>query len=256
MKRQARVKIKHELSDESHINFLVPQGSVLGPILFNLYVSTLFYEIRDLPLLLSGYADDHGAHISFNANSREEGDYSSQMLEPFLSITKQWMDENHLNINISKTEYIKFGNPRQLGKFIFNSIDFEDLQIKQADSVENLGVEMDKYLNYQKHIVSKCNKVQWNLSKIINPKPHLSVKKAAQLVLSLVISHIDCSNGFLTRLPYKPYKILQHMQNMSAKVILNKSYRDSSTECVNHSSQMPVWNGTELLEEKIQFYTV
>ena len=80
MKRQARVKIKHELSDESDINFSVPQGSVLGPVLFNLYISILSYEIRDLPLLLSGYADDHGACNSFNSNSREEEEYSNQVL--------------------------------------------------------------------------------------------------------------------------------------------------------------------------------
>ena len=91
-KRQTRVKIKHELSDESDTNFSVPQGSVLGLILFNLYISLLSYEIRDLPLLLSGYTDDHRAHNSFNANSREEEEYSSQTLESFLSITKiGWM---------------------------------------------------------------------------------------------------------------------------------------------------------------------
>ena len=97
------------------------------------------------------------------------------------------MDANHLKINISKMEYIKFGNPRQLGKCISNSINFEDIKIKQDDSFKNLGVEMDKHLNYQKHIVNKCNKAHWNLSKIRILRLHLSVKNATQLVLSLVI---------------------------------------------------------------------
>ena len=128
-------------------------------------------------------------------------------------------------------EYIKFGNPRQLGKCISNSITFEDIQTKQPDSFKNLGVEMDKHLNYHKHIVNKCSKVHWNLSKIRNLRLHLSVKNATQLVLSLVISHIDFSTGLLTRLPNKSYKILQCMQNMSAKVILKKLHGDNSTEC-------------------------
>ena len=132
-KRQTRVKIKYKLSEKSDINFSVPQGSVLGPILFNLYVSTLSYEIRDLPLQFAGYADHHGARNTFNANSREGEEHSNQTLELFLSITKNWMDANHLKIIIIKTEYIKFGNPRQLGKCISNNINFEDIQIRQME---------------------------------------------------------------------------------------------------------------------------
>ena len=88
-KRQARVKTKCKLSEKSNINFSVPQGSVPGPNLFNLYVSTLSHEIRDLPLQISGYADDYGACNTFNANSREEEEHSNQTLESFLSIIKQ-----------------------------------------------------------------------------------------------------------------------------------------------------------------------
>ena len=142
------------------------------------------------------------------------------------------MDANCLKINISKTEHIKFGNPRQLGKCISNKINFEDIQIRQTDSVKILGVVMDKHLNYQKHIVNKCNKAQWNLRKIRNLRLHLTVKNKIQLVLSLVILHIDFSNGLLTGLPNKSYKTLQHLQNMSAKLIFNTSYRESSIECM------------------------
>ena len=127
--------------------------------------------------------------------------------------------------------YVKFGKPRQKGKCISNSINFEDIQIKQADSVKNLGVENDKHLNYQKHIVNKCNKVHWNLSKIRNLRPHLSVRNTTQLVLSLVILHIDLSNGLLTGLSNKSHKILKYVQKTSAKVLSNKLHRDSSTKC-------------------------
>ena len=142
------------------------------------------------------------------------------------------MDANCLKINIPKTEYIKFGNPGQLRKCTANKINFEDIQIRQTDLVKILGFVMDKHLNYQKHIVNKCNKAQWNLSKIRNLRPHLLVKNTTQLILSLVISHMDFSNGLLTGLPNKSCKALQCVQNMSAKVILNKSYRESSSEYV------------------------
>ena len=225
MKRQARVKIKHELSAESDISFSVPEGSVLGPVLFMLHVCTLSYEIRDLQLLLSGYVNDHGAHNSFNMNSRKEEEYSNQRLELTLSITKYWMDANCLKINISKMEYIRFGNPRQLGKCISNSINFEDIQIKQASSFRNLGIEMDKHLNYPKHITNKCNQVHWYLSKIRNLRPHLSVENATQLVLFFVISHIDFSNGLLAGLPNRSIKILQcaeHVCKSNIKQILQR----------------------------------
>ena len=137
-----------------------------------------------------------------------------------------------LRLTSLKQTTLSFGNPRQPGKYTSNKINIEDIQIRQTDFVKILGVVMDKHLNYQKHIVNKCNKVQWNLSKIRNQRPRLSVKNTTQLVLSLVILHIDFSNGLMTGLPNKSYKALQHVQNMSAKVILNKSYRESTTECM------------------------
>ena len=99
--------------------------------------------------------------------------------------------------------------------------------------------------------------MHWNLSEIRNLKLHLSVKNAVQLVLSLVILHIDFSNGLLTGVPSRSYKLLQYVQDISAKVILNKLHRDTSTECMlelplveigiqnivqnsHHSSQMPI----------------
>ena len=67
----------------------IPQGSCCGPVLFNVYLTTLDDYITDVTKL--GYADDHGLHISFNANNRDEEHHSTGMLENSLEKVKEWM---------------------------------------------------------------------------------------------------------------------------------------------------------------------
>ena len=111
-----RVKNIDTISDEISVHFSVPQGSVIGPYFFNLYVSSLSHEIEDFPVTLSGYADDHNARNSFSANSRTQEMGSNEHLELFLERTKELIDINQLKINMSKTEFIRFQNERQLDR--------------------------------------------------------------------------------------------------------------------------------------------
>ena len=112
----ARIKIKDTISDKINVNFSVPQGSMIGPYFFNLYVSSLSHEIEAFMVTLSGYAYDQNARNSFSANLRTWEMGSNEHLELFLERTKEWMDMNQLKINISKTEFIRFGNQRLLDK--------------------------------------------------------------------------------------------------------------------------------------------
>ena len=66
----ARVKIRDTISNEINVDFSVPQGSVIGPYFCSLYISSLSRKIEDIPVTLSGYADDHNTGNSFSANSR------------------------------------------------------------------------------------------------------------------------------------------------------------------------------------------
>ena len=108
-----RDKIRDAFSDEINVDFSVPQGGMIGPYFFNLYVSSLSHEIEDTPVTLSGYADDPNARNSFSVNSRTQEMCSNEYLKLFLERTKEWMDMNQLKINKSETEFIRFGNQRQ-----------------------------------------------------------------------------------------------------------------------------------------------
>ena len=166
--RSVRVKIKDTISDEINVDFSVPQGSVIGPYFFNLYVSSLSHEIEDILVTLSGYADDHNARNSFSANSRTQDRCGNEHLELFLERTKEWMDMNQLEINMSKTEFTRFGNQRQPNKCTTNSLNYDSETINQVDCVKNLEVLMDRMLLYYEHINKKSAIAYHNLMNIDN----------------------------------------------------------------------------------------
>ena len=120
-----RVRIKDTISDEINVDFSVPQGSMIGPYFFNLYVSSLSCEIEDIPVTLSGYTDDNNARNSFSVYSRTQEMSIDEHLELFLERTKEWMDMNQLKINMSKIEFMRFGNQRQFDKCTTNSLKCE-----------------------------------------------------------------------------------------------------------------------------------
>ena len=141
---------------------------------------------------------------------------SNEHLELFLGGTKEWIDMNQLKINISKTECIRFGNQRQLDKCTTNSLDYGSETIDQVDCVKNLGVLINRTLSYSKHTNRKCAIAYHNLMNIKQLRDNLNEQNMTQLILTLVISHLDFSNSLLTGLPKKVYKVMQRVQNISA----------------------------------------
>ena len=104
--RRFQVQVGHLTSKTVEIDFLVPQGSILGPILFNCYASTLMEIIpQRKDSFLSGYADDHAIIHSFNP----EDNNINQIIENDIGKIKMWMEDNQLKMNNAKTEFIVTG---------------------------------------------------------------------------------------------------------------------------------------------------
>ena len=95
------------------IDFSVPQGSTLGPILFNCYASTLMEIIPESEdRFLSGYADNHAMIHSFSPDNKN----IKQNIENDIGKIKTWMEENQLKMNNANTEFIVLGTTGNLRK--------------------------------------------------------------------------------------------------------------------------------------------
>ena len=111
--RRFQVQVGQLTSKTVGIDFSVPQGSILGPILFNCYASTLMEIIPERKdSFLSGYADDHAIIHSFNL----DGNNINQIIEHDIGKIKTWMEDNQLKMNDAKTEFIVIGTSGSLQK--------------------------------------------------------------------------------------------------------------------------------------------
>ena len=108
--RSIVVEINGMISRELALPFSVLQESCAGPVLFNLYISTLYQilQAQDSGAEVIRYADDTSAYKSYPADSSSKESATVTGLELDIEITKQWMAENRLKMNDTKTEYIVF----------------------------------------------------------------------------------------------------------------------------------------------------
>ena len=142
--RRFRVAVEDKISQPRQLDYLVPQGSVQGAFLFIAYASTRD-QIVDSQLTLNGFTDDHSVRLAFKPSKldhKEELD-TIVIMEKSMQDIKVWMDQVQLKMNDSKTEFIYFGWPSQLGKCISNSININDEIIERSTNTKYLGAYLD-----------------------------------------------------------------------------------------------------------------
>ena len=112
---QSTKKNQNESSMPYWLEFGVPQGSVLGPVLFSIYTIPLGDIICKYNLHYHFYADDSQLYISFDP-SQAEAECALHKLESCISEIHAWMSSNFLKLNDDKTEFIILGSKHQIAK--------------------------------------------------------------------------------------------------------------------------------------------
>ena len=130
--REFRVTINKEYSSPKDLDFSVSHGSVAGTTLYWAYASIMRKWIPDR-IDLYGYTDDHALKNSFLWRTRESDLNTLNILEDSLRHVKTWMDDNRLNMNDSKMEFIQLGSRQQLGSMLHITSLSMTVQYKKSD---------------------------------------------------------------------------------------------------------------------------
>ena len=227
--RSQKVKLGLNESDEIEIKYGVPQGSVLGPVLFNLYIGSLYNTAHAMQFTIHGFADDHQVYKSFH--HQQQHTIMAIEVPACFEIINNWMTSHYLQLNPGKTEIIIFGSPSTLEKVEIKGVFLEHgICIRTISVVKQLGFRLDESLSFKQQVTVVKKVCFMMLRNIAKMKPFLTPQQIQTLVQALVISHLDYCNGLYYGINSHLLRQLQTIQNRACRVILGLKKRDSVDE--------------------------
>ncbi len=238
-----RVAWGGEVSKAHQLVTGVPQGLVLGPLLFSTYTTSLGPIIQAHGFSYHCYADDTQLSLSFQPDDPT----IVARISGCLADISARMKEHHLQLNLAKAELLVFpATPNLQHDFM---IQLGSSTITPSTSVRNLRVIFDNQLTFKEHIAKTALSCRVALHNIRKIRPFLTEHAAQLLVQALVISRLDYCNALLAGLPSNTIKPLQMIQNAAARLVFNEPKRAHVTPLFVSLHWLPV-------AARIQFKTL
>ena len=172
--RQQRISINGSFSDWTEVITRVPQGSILGPLLFNIFLNGIFMFISKCDLC--NYADDNTLYsIGKDLNRIRRN------LEMEFMILHQWFHENHMTLNPGNCHYIVIGS-----RDLSHEIMLNNNKITSSNEEKLLDIFIDSKLNFESHIGSLCRKADQKISALARLTNYLTSDKRNSLLNSVI----------------------------------------------------------------------
>ena len=231
------VVINQLSSEPTLLSCGVPQGSVLGPVLFTLYTQPLTLVIERHNLDYHSFADDTQL---YNSSTPDDIDNMLFLISECVSDLKNWMTENKLKLNSDKTEALLVGTRQKLSSIQTTSLQLSDAIVPLSDRVKRLGVILDSTLSMQPHIASLTKTCFFHLRRIAAIRRYLPLDACIKLIVTLIFSRLDYCNALLAGVPASSVHILQRVQNSAARLALRKKKSDHITPMLQSLHWLPM----------------
>ncbi len=231
--RSQMVKLENTFSDPLEMKCGVPQGSVLGPILFNIY-------INDLPRVLkfsqmSMFADDSTTYYSHHNPKAIEEHLNSDLLA-----IKHWLIAHKLKLNVIKTKFCIVGTAQQLPRYKNICIVIDDHSIPHSSKFKLLGVIIDSNLTWDdqiKHLLRSC---KFALRAFRRGTNHMDIDSKKMLYNAAIASRLNYADVVWSQCNIQMSNKLQTIQNIAARHILNRDPLSSAKPLLKNLNWLPL----------------
>lgn len=189
----------------------VPQGSILGPIIFALYCADIVENIKHCNYHI--YADDIQIYLSFK---NSEANMAIQNLNDDLKRISEWSDCHNLILNPSKTKYIILGTRKHVK--LINDLNpllhIKGERIDRVTEARSLGLLIDEQLTFEKHTINTARNCFYRLKVLYQIRDVLSIDMRIKLCDTLVLSKFNYADAVIgPRLLARTKNLIQRVQN-------------------------------------------
>lgn len=229
------VRIDGHLSHKQRLDCGVPQGSVLGPLLFTLYSSPVAVIARKHNLGVQLYADESILYLAFKTLDTSR---AVRNIEQCVDEIRVWMTGHKLKLNQDKT--IIFQLTRRNEDIFVGTFSFSGADVPVTPIARNLRVLYDSQLNMKAHISQICRASYLHISNISAIRKMLTREAAETLVHAFITSRLDYCNSLLYGLPDTTLRKLQLIQNHVARVVTGTRKYDRITPVLHQLHWLPM----------------
>ena len=238
--RTQAVNINGSTSTQVPLLSGVPQGSVLGPVLFSIYASPIADIARQHGVMIHMYADDTQLYLPFNPSVDNAEDVARTKLECCISDIRMWMTSMKLKLNETKTELLIISSKKKQSKIHRSTIMVGNSCIQSSPSVRNLGTTFDSTMTMETQIKNTCQSMYYHIRNVGKIRRYLTDEAAHTVVHALVTSRLDYGNCMVFGITSHLLDKLQRAQNAAARMLTRTRKFDHISPVLRNLHWLPI----------------
>lgn len=212
--RCQKTKVGTNVSSEKETIYGVPQGSVLGPVLFIIFINDIIESVTNCKIHL--FADDTMLYIS----GKNINELVNRMNDDLKNVY-MWLCDNNLKVNIDKCKWMVIGKKYKLNDIIDNNIiKINNETIEKVSEIKYLGVILDEQLRFKSNVDYIVKKISKKTNFLRRISKDVSVFTRLTIYKSIVAPHFEYCSTLLLYLNNNELQVLQKLQNKAMRVIL------------------------------------
>ena len=237
--RKQHVKVNGSFSNWRETNLGVPQGSVLGPLLFNIYINDMLDLMEDAEIC--NYADDTTIYVV-----SDKIDDVVRRLEDGIAAILNWFPNNYMKLNEEKCHVLIFGGIHDdIRMKIGTSV------IKETKEQMLLGINIDNKLTFKSHVETLCKKAAQKLHALARIANYMETEQLASLMNAFIVSHFSYCPLVWMFHDRNINKKVNKIQERALRIVYKDNHSDFETLLVNQNSASAHQRSLRLLLSEI-----